>query len=55
MLVFEIRCDGCDICGDSSAVKPAHVMRRTLAKHGWLVEQRGGKDFCPDCRPKEKR
>jgi len=54
MIVLEIRCDDCDVCGDSSGVKSAHAMRRELRRQGW--RQDGKRDFCNKClkaaRPK---
>jgi len=50
-LVFEIRCDGCDCCGETSLNKYdyAHKIRLRLKDQGWKVSQPGGKDYCLEC------
>lgn len=42
-----IRCNGCDIAGDSSTSAPAHVIRTRLKASGW--RQAGAIDCCPKC------
>lgn len=53
MIEIVIRCDVCDIAGDSSHGPKdnyAHLIRERLKAAGWLVSQRGGQDLCPGCR-----
>ena len=60
MIVTEIRCDGCDVLGDTSRNRSgarrehAHQIRHRLSRDGWI--SLGGKDYCQGChvgwRPK---
>lgn len=53
--ITSIHCDG---CGDWSYEDGENVshgtsggpIRRHLRAKGWLVNQPGGRDYCPNCR-----
>lgn len=53
---MSIRCDECDLLGDSHTYKAgvARKLREVLAvRHGWRVRKAGkGRDLCPGCQPK---
>lgn len=52
---MSIRCDECDILGDSRTFKAGvcKELRVYLARHGWRVRKAGkGRDLCPGCQPK---
>lgn len=52
MIEIVIRCDGCDVAGDSSngPHPKAHILRESLKRSGWVVGQPGAKDYCPQCK-----
>ena len=53
MIFTEVRCDKCGSVGLSRRCFYARLMREELKKAGWKHAE-GGKDFCPECKPRRK-